>query len=230
MTATPTDLAARLQEVSTLLALLEHMEGEPGRETASAFVVDAIDALCDDPDVRLDIIRQLLRLIAELTDMGAGRWCREIAMLGNVIRILAKVPGRPLTLCLPTLTDKKGNPIVANYPLSLANVATFTITELNTVTGAFDPVNPADVFTAAASDTTNLSATIGTNAAGAPALVVNWLHTTSPLLTGVSVTISDSLGNTNDVQLFDMIQPATLPDQIGLDVTDVTLETQPVPV
>ena len=118
---------------------------------------------------------------------------------------------------------------MANYSLALDKVATFTITEMNTTTNAMDPVPTGDVFTAVSADPTNLQAVIGQDANGAPALVVNWLHTVTPHLTGVGVTITDSAGNLADTQLFDMVDPAHIPDQIGLDVANVALASQAVP-
>lgn len=118
---------------------------------------------------------------------------------------------------------------MANFSLALDKVATFAITEMNTTTNAIDPVAAGDVFTVVSADPTNLNAVIGTSAAGAPAVVVNWLHTTNPMLTGVGVTITDSAGNLADTQLFDMVAPAFIPDQIGLDVANVALASQAVP-
>lgn len=119
---------------------------------------------------------------------------------------------------------------MANFSLALNKVATFAITEMNTTTNAIDPVAVGDVFTAVSADPVNLNAVIGTTAAGAPALVVNWLHTTTPMLTGIGVTITDSAGNLADTQLFDMVAPAFIPDQIGLDIADVVLANQATPV
>jgi hypothetical protein len=135
---------------------------------------------------------------------------------------------RVIALQMPTITNMEGLPLMANYVLGLDKVATFTITETNAA-GTVDPVAPADVFTVVNTDTVNLNAVVGVNAAGQPALVVNWLHTTAPLTTGVSVTLTDSAGNTAAVQLFDMAEPVAH-DQIGLDVAGVTTTTQAIPV
>lgn len=116
---------------------------------------------------------------------------------------------------------------MANFLLPLDKVATFTITEMNPTTSTFDPVPAGDVFTIVSADTVNLQAVVGTNATGGPAVVANWLHTTTPLLTGIAVTITDSAGNLAFTQLFDM---GASPDQIGLDVADVVLTSQPTPV
>lgn len=50
------------------------------------------------------------------------------------------------------------------------------------------------------------------------------------MLTGVAVTVSDSAGNLTDTQLFDMVAPAAVPDQIGLDIGGVVLTDQPTAV
>lgn len=120
---------------------------------------------------------------------------------------------------------------MAAYPLKLDKVAHFVLTLANPATGALDPVDPADVFTVVSSDPTNLQAVIGTNASGQTEVAVNWLHTTSPMLTGVGISISDSAGNTADnAETFDMVAPTHVPDQIGIDVPNVTETDQTVPV
>lgn len=120
---------------------------------------------------------------------------------------------------------------MAAYPLRLNKVAHFVLTLQNPATGALDPVDPADVFTATSSDPTNLQAIIDQNASGQTTLSVNWLHTTSPMLTGVGVSITDSAGNTADnAETFDMVAPAFVPDQIGIDTAGVVETDQAVPV
>lgn len=120
---------------------------------------------------------------------------------------------------------------MAAYPLKLDKVAHFVLTLANPATGALDPVDPADVFTVVSSDPANLQAVIGTNASGQTEVAVNWLHTTSPMLTGVGISISDSAGNTADnAETFDMVAPTHVPDQIGIDTAGVTETPQPVPV
>jgi hypothetical protein len=76
----------------------------------------------------------------------------------------------------------------------------------------------------------NLNAVIGQNASGATVLRVNWLHTTSPLLTGVNVAITDSAGNIAGAETFDMVEPTFVPAQIGIDIADVVETPQTVPV
>lgn len=132
-------------------------------------------------------------------------------------------------LLQPTLTAlTTGEPLMANYPLKTNVVAHFVITETNTATGALDPVDPNDVFTVTSSDPTNLNAVIDTNSAGQQTVSVNWLHTTSPMLVGVGISITDSAGNTADnAESFDMVAPAFQPDQIGIDVANVVETPQP---
>lgn len=120
---------------------------------------------------------------------------------------------------------------MAAYPLKLDVVAHFVVTETNTSTGSLDPVDPADVFTVTSSDPTNLQAVVGVNASGQTEIAVNWLHTTNPMLTGVGISITDSAGNVADnAETFDMVAPAFVPDQIGIDVVNVTETPQAVPV
>ena len=119
---------------------------------------------------------------------------------------------------------------MASYPLKTNVVAHFVITETNPATGALDPVDPTDVFTVVSSDPTHLQAVIDKNAAGQTTLSVNWLVVTSPMLTGVGVSITDSLGNTaDDAETFDMVAPAFVPDQIGIDTAGVVETPQPIP-
>lgn len=131
---------------------------------------------------------------------------------------------------------------MANIELPLNQSYTAVITLFNASTGANDPVSSTDVFTATPSDTTNMSATVApfvppanataaqTALAGIPALTVEWLHAVTPPLTGVTVTITDSAGNTADAQVFDMIAAVISPDQIGLDTGDAVFTQIPTPV
>jgi hypothetical protein len=138
---------------------------------------------------------------------------------------------RKYVLLQPTLTNlETGEPIVAAYQLKTNVVAHFIITETDP-TGALVPVDPADVFTVVSSDTTNLNAIIDTNAAGQQTVSVNWLHTTSPMLTGVGIAITDSAGNTADnAETFDMVAPSHTADQIGIDLATVVETPQPTAV
>lgn len=120
---------------------------------------------------------------------------------------------------------------MAAYPLRLNKVAHFVLTLKNPTTGALDPVDPADVFTVVSSDPVNLNAVIDKDATGRTTLSVNWLHTATPMLTAVGVAITDSVGNTADnAELFDMVAPSFVPDQIGIDTAGVTETDQPTPV
>lgn len=134
-------------------------------------------------------------------------------------------------LLQPTLTDlTTGEPRMANYPLKTNVVAHFVITETNTATGALDPVDPADVFTVVSSDPTHLQAVIDQNSVGQTTLSVNWIALTDPMLTGVGISITDSAGNIADnAETFDMVPPAFVPDQIGIDTAGVVETSQSIP-
>lgn len=156
-------------------------------------------------------------------------------ILAALVRIEAKLdrPSRhgKLVLLQPTLTTLQGIPIMAAYALKTDVVAHFVVTETNPATGALVPVDPADVFTVTSSDPANLNAAVATNAAGQTEIAVNWLHTTSPMLTGVGISITDSQGNTADnAETFDMVPPTHVAAQIGLDIAGVTETPQPVAV
>lgn len=165
-----------------------------------------------------------------------ARHTQKIEELDMLIRLLGRFFGhhhhhRKLVLLQPTLTTLTGEPLMAAYPLKLDVVAHFVVTETNPVTAALEPVNPTDVFTVVSSDPTNLQAVVGTNAAGQTEIAVNWLHTTTPMLTGVGISITDSAGNIADnAETFDMVAPAFVPAQIGIDVAAVTETPQAVPV
>jgi hypothetical protein len=153
-------------------------------------------------------------------------------------------PPRYLLLLQPIFTDSEtGKITMADIQLPLNQTYTAVITEFNPTTQSFDPVASTDVFTAVVSDTTNASATIApfvpppnasasqTALAGIPAVTFSWLHTVSPLLTGITCTISDSAGNTPDTGLsFAMLAPNVVPDQLGIDSADAVLTTVPTPV
>lgn len=231
-----TDIARRLQEISTLLNMIKAMKTEPRRAGAIDHLWLAVEDLCDVPDddhhQRSMLVRKLFLLIKKLRSLADGdsTWDDDIATLLQVIAFISEPPAKALALQMPTYTNLKGESIMANFALPLDKIATFTITEANPTTGAFDPVDPADVFTITSVDPTNLNAVAGTNAAGGAALVVNWLHTVDPNLTGVQVTVADSQGNVTFTQMFDMVPAARVPDQLGLDIANVVMADQPVPV
>lgn len=117
-----------------------------------------------------------------------------------------------------------------SYDLKLNKIATFVITLKNPVTNALDPVPAGDVFSVTSSDPTNLNAVIGTNAAGMATVSVNWLHTTSPMLQGVGISLTDSVGDVrDDAEVFNMVAPDHV-DQIGIDIAGVVETDQSVPV
>lgn len=229
----PSDTARRLDEIRVILQLIKTMKSEPDRNDIIVDLRDAVKLLCHATDPThgqaARLVRFIMTLISRL-EADPGSWDDEIEMLYDTILFLAG-PSKPqLELVMPIVTDLKGNVVMASYPLPLDKVATFPITEMNAA-GGFDPVDPADVFTVTSGDPVNLDVSIGTDANGAPAVVAKWLHTTDPLLTNVGFTLSDSAGNKDDVaQTLDMVAAAVVPDELGVDTTNVTLVDQPVPV
>ena len=118
---------------------------------------------------------------------------------------------------------------MANTKLGLDQVAHFVITEKD-ASGALVPVNPADVFTVVSADPVHLQAVVDKNAAGQTTVSTNWLVSTTPLLTGIGISLTDSLGNTADnAETFDMVPPAFVPAQLGIDIANVVFTSQPVP-
>lgn len=172
----------------------------------------------------------LLRQFAELLDEKLQPLERKLAA---ILKILAEPRPHPrggrLVLLQPTLTNiRTGASVMAAYPLKTNVVAHFVITETDPATSALVPVDPADVFSVVSSDPVNLNAVVDKNAAGQTTVSVNWLHTTSPMLTGIGIAITDSQGNTADnAELFDMVPPAHVAAQIGLDIAGVTETPQP---
>lgn len=235
MPTTPNiDTARRLKDISTLSQMITATTNDPDHADVTTHLQDAVvklgNVIGSDGGEQVRLVKSLVLLLQRLGTLPHPEaWLKEIHLIYEVILYISR-PAIQYKLQMPTFTDLKGKPVMANFALPLDKIATFTITEKNTVTGALDPVDPADVFTAVSSDLTNLEASIGTDANSHPALVVKWLHTTDPLLVGVTVTLSDSLGNLTDVEPFDMVQPAHIPDQTGIDVAGVVLTDQPVPI
>ena len=110
--------------------------------------------------------------------------------------------------------------------LELANDEVLTITIKTTDSaGATVPVPAGDTFTAVSSNPASLNAVIGKDAAGNPALVLNALVQASP---NITVTVSDSAGLPQAVQIVDIV-PDVTPTNIVLDVADATHVAQPAP-
>ena len=125
---------------------------------------------------------------------------------------------------LPVFT-KKGKPIMSNFELTNDTVATITIKTTNSV-GTVEPYPTGDAFTAASSKPASLAATIGTDAAGNPALVLTPLVQASP---GITVTVSDSAKLSPVSLVVDVVQDVA-DTNIILDVADASNASQPTPV
>lgn len=187
-----------------------------------------------DPIVLFERLYQdQVALLTEKRDAALVEWLRRIERrIREKLRELGHHHHhRRYVLLQPTLTDlTSGDPLMANYPLKTNVVAHFVITETNPTTGALDPVDPNDVFTVVSSDPVHLQAVIDQNAAGQTTVSVNWIALTDPMLTGVGISITDSLGNTaDDAETFDMVPPAFVPDQIGIDIANVVETPQAIP-
>lgn len=178
--------------------------------------------------VELDTVHRELHALAD----NQGALAKSLA---EILKILTEPPPHPrggrLVLLQPTFTDlKTGASVMAAYPLKTNVVAHFVITETDTATSALVPVDPADVFTVVSSDPAHLQAVVDKNAAGQTTISVNWLAVTNPMLTGIGIAITDSAGNTADnAETFDMVAPAFVPAQIGIDTAGVVETPQAVP-
>lgn len=148
---------------------------------------------------------------------------------------------RYLLLLQPLFKNLTSGAVMADIQLPLNQSYTAVITEFNPTTQSFDPVAATDVFTATPSDTVNMSATVApfvppanatasqTALAGIPAVTVEWLHTVSPLLVGISVVITDTAGSSPLTLEFDMLAPNVVPDQLGVDAADAVFATIATP-
>jgi hypothetical protein len=141
----------------------------------------------------------------------------------ELLRKGQRSPAVRIMLALPQVTYK-GKTTMADIPL--ANDLVYTIGVIG-VDGAGNPAPlPAgDVVSAVASDPTSLGVAIGTiGSAGAPAVVLTPLKQNA---TGVTVTVTDTAGLTQDVATFD-IGPGVAKG-LGLDFANETTTPQPVP-
>lgn len=112
---------------------------------------------------------------------------------------------------------------MANFELLNDQVRTITLKAQN-AGGAFEPLPTGDTFTAASSDPTTGNAVMGTDASGAPAVVVNAMKRAGTW----TVTVTDSAGLTAWTQIFDNVDDVTPTALLG-DLADSTFTTQPVP-
>jgi hypothetical protein len=116
----------------------------------------------------------------------------------------------------------------------MADTITLKPTDVYTITiglvdasGAVVPVPAGDVFSATSSSPA-IAATIGTDANGNPALIVNALTLPDANTMGMTVTISDSAGDVADTLTVDYPVPPA-PDDITLAVPAAVVSTQPEP-
>lgn len=125
-------------------------------------------------------------------------------------------------LSLPTIT--RNGEIVPNIQLANDTVETITIVTTDAA-GTTVPAPAADVFSVVSSNPTSLSASIGKDAAGNPAVVLTPLVQAS---SGLTVTITDSAGLASDAQGVDIVQDLA-PKAIGLSTGTATTAPQAVP-
>jgi hypothetical protein len=128
-----------------------------------------------------------------------------------------------IALELPAIQGKKGNPM-SNYELNNDTFATVTIKTTNSA-GVTEPYPPGDVFSVVSSDPAKLGVAIGTDKAGNPAVVITPLVQVAP---GVTVTVTDSSGLSQYVQIVDVVMDTT-DTNIVLDMAGAVLTPQPVP-
>ena len=131
-------------------------------------------------------------------------------------------PRGKIALELPYVT-KKGK-YMPNYELASDEIATITI-KTTDAAGGVEAVPEDDVFKVVSSNPTSLGAAIGKDIGGNPAVILTPLVKFSP---NITITVSDSAGLTQAVQIVDVVVDIT-PKNIILDLVDATLKSQPTP-
>lgn len=111
-----------------------------------------------------------------------------------------------------------------NFELNSDAVYTIPILTTN-VAGTVEPAPAGDTFSVTSSAPASLGASIGKTAAGGPAVVLTPLVRASPSIT---VTVSDSAGLVQAVQICDIVVDVT-PTNVVLDIADATHTAQPTP-
>lgn len=165
-------------------------------------------------------LREMFEEILRLTKSNR-EGLEEIHRLTKRMMIKRRPPTR-IALELPSLT-KRGK-VMPNYELPNDVVATITIHTTDSE-GDVEPVPAGDVFTVVSSNPASLGAAIGVDGDGNPAVVLTPLVKASPNLT---ITVSDSAGLAQAIQLVDIVADVT-DKNIVLDLVDATTKTQPVP-
>jgi hypothetical protein len=145
-------------------------------------------------------------------------------LLQQIVDLLYASFHRPTRIALEIPTAVRKGQVMSNYELKNDQVRTVTIKTTNGV-GVTEPYPPGDVFSAVSSNPQSLSATIGADASGNPAVVIAALVAASP---NITVTVTDSAGLSQAVQIVDIV-PDVTPTNIVLDLADSTFVSQPVP-
>lgn len=127
-----------------------------------------------------------------------------------------------IALELPSI--RKKGVLMPNFELPNDEVVTITIKTTDSA-GAVVPVPAGDTFSVVTSNPASLSATIGKDAGGNPALVLAALVQASP---GLTVTVTDSAGLPQAILAVDIV-PDVAPTNVILDLPDATHTTQAVP-
>lgn len=144
------------------------------------------------------------------------------------VRIVLSILRKPATkatkiaLELPYVTRKGVH--MPNYELPSDGVATITIKTTNS-SGVVEPTPAGDTFAVVSSNPASLGAAIGKDASGAPAVVLTPLVQQSP---NITITVSDSAGLAQDVQIVDIVLDVN-PKNIILDLADAVVTPQPTP-
>lgn len=154
----------------------------------------------------------------------AATQAQTLADVLTIIKLVTPVTSKAVKIMLelPTITRK--GIVMPNYELPNDEVATITI-KTTDIAGDVEAVDPTDVFTVVSSNPASLGAAIGKDAAGNPAIVLTPLVQNSP---GLTITVSDSKGLKQAVQIVDIV-PDVTPTNVILDLADATQSPQAVP-
>jgi hypothetical protein len=114
--------------------------------------------------------------------------------------------------------------MAAPFELKNINIATISILTIDAAGDKVPPIS-GDVFSVVSSDPTKMTAAMGVDATGNPAIVLTPLVRLAP---GLTATVSDTSALTSDVQIVDIVNDVT-PAAVSLDLASATFATQPMP-
>lgn len=113
---------------------------------------------------------------------------------------------------------------MANFELKNINIATIPVLTVDSA-GDKVPAIAGDIFSVVSSDPTKMTAVMGVDGTGAPAIVLTPMVKLAP---GLTATVTDTDNLTSDVQIVDIVSDLT-PAAVSLDLAGATFTVQPAP-